>query len=153
MAYEIIRPNFALPVQPASNIVPRSVVRLVGSNALRVLPVASSNQRPFGVIGGATAPLVTGQAAGQAGVVQEEGNIVKAIAGASLGAGCEVCLATIGIASAAQGGSYVATVTQLGPLTAASGAAVWAVGISLDAVAAGEIFTLYVKPRLTGGLA
>lgn len=153
MAFKRILDDHELPISPASTCVPFSVVKLAGSSALRILPVASNNDRPFGVVGEATSPLVTGQAAGLAAAVHEEGNVVKAIAGASLGAGAEVALATIGVATKAQGGSYVATVTQLGPISVASGSQIWAVGIALDAVAAGEIFSLYIKPRLTGGLA
>lgn len=154
MAYEIIRPNFQLPVKPASTLVPRTVVKLVGTSGLLAAAVASSNDRPFGVIGEATAPLGVGD--GQSALntfpaeVREEGNIVKAIAGASLGAGAEVVVATIGVCTKVQGGSFVATVPQLGPITVASGTIQWAVGISLDAAPAGSLFTLYVKPRLSG---
>lgn len=156
MAYEIIRPNFQLPVPPASTIIPRSVVKLVGSNALRLLPVASSNDRPFGIIGEATAPVtgaVNSAVQGFVAQVIEEGNVVKAIAGASFAAGAELCVGTIGVASAAQGGSYAATVTQLTPLVQASGSVQWAVGIALTPAGPGDIFSLYVKPRQVGGLA
>lgn len=155
MAYEIIRPNFQLPVKPASSIAPRAVVKLVGTSALFCLPVTAVTDRPFGVIGEATAPVGVGDGRSALSVlpaeVREEGNIVKAIAGASLGAGAEVALATIGVCTGVQGGSSVATVTQLGPLAVASGTPQWAVGIALDAAPAGSLFTLYVKPRLTGG--
>lgn len=158
MAYEIIRPNFQLPVRPASNIQPRAAVKLVGSNALRLAMVASSNDRPFGYIGEATAPNSSSGSDGHdsfVGVAQviEEGNIVKAIAGASFGAGAVLTVATVGIATVAQGGAYVATVTQLGPITYASGSIQWEHGIALDAGSPGGLFTLYVKPRQSGGLA
>jgi hypothetical protein len=76
-------------------------------------------------------------------------NIVKAVAAASLGAGAEVCVASIGVASGAQRNA-IATITLLGPLTIASGTAKWAVGIAMDPAAAGEVFSVYLKPRLTG---
>lgn len=154
MAYEIIRPNFQLPVRPASTIIPRTLVKLVGTSGLLVLPVASSNDRPFGITGEATSPLGVGDGRSALNLVpaeiREEGNIVKAIAGASLGAGAEVTVATIGVCTAVQGASAVATVPQLGPLSAASGTFQWAAGISLDAAPAGSLFTLYLKPRLSG---
>ena len=156
MAYEIIRPNFQLPISAGSVLVPRTPVKLVGSSVLLVLPVASSNDRPFGMIGEATAPVTspTGDAvSGFAAVVIEEGNIVKAIAAASLGVGVEVTMATLGVATNAQGGSYLATVPQLGPITVASGSGQWAVGLALTPAKAGELFSLYIKPRQTGGLA
>lgn len=156
MAYEIIRPNFQLPVSPASTIVPRSVVKLVGSNVLQILPVASNNDRPFGVIGEATAPVGVGDGRSAfssfPAAVLEEGNVVKAIAMASLGVGVEVAVATIGVCTGVQGASGLATVTQLAPLAVASGAGAWAVGISLDAAPGGSLFTLYVKPRKTSAL-
>lgn len=153
MAYEIIRPNFQLPVRPASSIVPRSPVKLGGTSVLLALPVASSNDRPFGYIGEATAAVGYGDAHDSSSVIPgpviEEGNIVKAICGASCGAGSEVTVATLGVASIAQG-SGVATVAQLGPLTVASGVAAWSHGFALEPGVPGALFTLYVKPRLTG---
>lgn len=155
MAYEIIRPNFQLPVRPASSLIPRTFVKLVGTSVLLAQPVGSSNDRPFGQVGEATAPVGLGDARDaltiDAADLREEGNIVKAIAGASLGAGVEVTVATIGICTGVQGGSYVATVTQLGPIAVASGTQQWSYGFSLDAAPAGALFTLYFKPRLTGG--
>lgn len=156
MAYEIIRPNFQLPVLPASTVVPRTPVKLVGSNALRVLPVGTSTDQIFAMVGEATAP-VSGAAnsavQGFAAQLLEPGNIVKAIAAASFAAGVEVMVGTIGVATLAQGGSYVATVPQFITLAAASGAAIWSAGFALDTGIAGELFTLYLRPRQTGGLA
>lgn len=154
MAYEIIRPNFQLPVRPASSIVPRAPVKLVGSAVLAILPVGSSNDRPFGYIGEATAAQAYGDSRDSVsqlpGVVLEEGNIVKAICGASVGAGAEVTVATVGVATITQGGSSVATVPQLGPLAVASGVAQWSHGWALEPGVPGALFTIYVKPRLTG---
>lgn len=157
MAYEIIRPNFQLPVRPASILVPRTPVKLVGSaGAVACVQIASTNDRPFGLLGEATSGTPIGDAQDALlvipGDIREEGNIVKAIAGASLGAGAEVGFATLGVCSAVQGGSYVATVPQLGPVSGASGSVVWSVGEALESAAAGSLFTLYIKPRQLSGL-
>lgn len=157
MSYEIIRPNFQLPLRAATqSIVPRSPVKLIGTGALVYAQwIASVNDRPFGVLGEATAGAYgDGQDAlqVQAGDVREEGNIVKAIAGASLGAGAEVGFSTLGVCTGVQGASYVATVPQLGPVSGASGSVVWAVGFSLESAVAGGMFTLYIKPRQISGL-
>jgi len=154
MAFEIIRPNFQLPVRPASNIIPRTgVLLLAGSSLLQCAPVGSCNDRPFGYNGEATAALNYGDQHDfmqpQPVEVREEGNIVKAIAGASFGPGAELTVATLGVATVAQGSS-VATIAQLGPLSIASGVAKWSHGIALDAGVPGALFTLYFKPRLTG---
>lgn len=152
MAFEIIRPNFQFPVRGASACIPRTAVKLVGTSGLLMLPVGSSNDRPFGYIGEATAGA-WGDAHDSSSVlpgpVLEEGNIVKAICGASCGAGSEVTVATLGVATLAQG-SAVATIAQLGPLTVASGVAAWSHGFALEPGVPGALFTIYVKPRLTG---
>jgi hypothetical protein len=138
MAFELHRHGFQQALKAASQLLPRTTVRLAGSNALFVLPCASWNQRPFGVTANATHGA-SGLASDDAVTVYEEGNVVKAVAAASLGVGVEVAVGS--------------TNGRLVPLAAASGTPAWAVGISESPAGDGEVFSLYVKPRQTGGLA
>lgn len=143
MAFFLTNPDEQLPIPAASTIPPRTFVKLAGSSALAVLPVGSVNDRPFGNTQEATA------ARGEAAAIFLESNIVKCIAAASVGAGAEVMVASIGVASGAQRNA-IATTTLLGPLVIASGTLKWAVGISMTPAAAGEVFSVYIKPRATG---
>ncbi|MGH2954871.1 MAG: hypothetical protein ACRD2Z_09695 [Thermoanaerobaculia bacterium] len=138
MARILHREGFSQSFKAASDLHPLTVVKL-DTTAGQVVSVASDNDRPFGAVD-ASALRAEGV------TVYEETNVVRAVAGASLGFGAEVGVASIGIASAAQDNA-VATITQLGPISAASGVAQWAVGQSLSAAAAGEVFSLFVKPR------
>ena len=77
-------------------------------------------------------------AAGEAVTVYGEGAVVEAVAAASLGAGADVAVAS--------------TNGALGPAAAgASGVTVYRVGRSIEAAAAGEKFSLYVKPKQLSG--
>lgn len=143
MAFFLTNPNAQLPLPAAVSAPPRTFVKLVGSSSAQTTPVGSVNDRPFGNTQEATA------AAGDVNAIFLEGNVVKAIAAASLGAAAEVCVASIGVASAAQRNA-IATTTLLGPLTVASGTLKWAVGVALTPAAAGEVFSVYIKPRATG---
>lgn len=116
----------------ASAMNPRTAVKLDTIEG-QVVPVATKGVEPMGLTGAASAPL------GGAVVVYGPGNIVKAVAGASLGANTP-----IGVAS---------TNGALGPVAGASGSAVWQVGTSRTAAGAGERFSLYVNPRQLSGLA
>lgn len=142
MSFELHRYQHQQGLKAASAIPPKTVVKL-GSAQDTVLPVASNNDRPFGVTGASGA-------VGVAVAVYENENIVKAIAAASLGYGAEVGLASIGVASAVQG-SALATTTLLGPIAGASGAAVWSVGVAEEPAAAGEVFAVLIKPRQLSG--
>lgn len=143
MAFILTRDDAQFPVAAASNIAPRSFVKLGGTSALQVLQIAAVTDEPFGNTAEATA------VAGEVAAVFLENNIVKAIAAASVGAGALVGLASIGVASAAQR-NVIATTTLLGPITVASGTKVWSYGRSLTPAAAGEVFSVHVKFRLTG---
>lgn len=136
-----VEDRFSLPFKAASALVPKDVVRLA---SLGVIRCASTNFEPFGLV------EATGATPGLGVAVFEEHTVQKAIAGASLGYGTDVGIATVGIASGAQPDG-VATVTQLGPVSAASGSVVHRVGIALEPAAAGEIFSVYLKPRQLSG--
>lgn len=132
MAFELHRPGHQQAIVAASAILPRQAVRLAGTDGLFLLPAATNSDRPFGVAGPATVGA-SGLADGEMCTVYEELNIVKAVAGASLGVGAEVSV-----------GSTNGVLTPAA-LVAASGH--WAVGFAETPAAAGEIFALYVKPR------
>lgn len=145
MAGELHRPGHQLPVKAASAINPHSAVQLVGTSELLAIAAASTNLRPFGVTGGQTAGA-SGINQNELVTIYEPGNIVKVKAAASLGVGAEV--GVTGASGGAAGFSIVAP-ASLG----ASGIAVWSTGQSLSPAAAGELFSLYINPRLVGGLA
>lgn len=119
-------------LKAASAMSPRTAVKL-DTVANQVVAVASRNQEPLGLTGAASA------AQGLPVVTYGPGNVVKAIAGASLGYGAD-----IGVAS---------TNGALGPVSAASGSVVWRVGVAREPAAAGEVFSLYINPRQLSGLA
>jgi hypothetical protein len=131
-AFELHRSGF--PAKAASAVGALvAVSHDTGDTQRQVLPVSTVNVEPFGVT------LATAVNAGDAVTVLERGNVVKVTAIASLGAGAD-----IGVASSNG---------ALGLVAAASGVVKWAVGKSMSAAAAGEVFSLYVNPRQLGGLA
>lgn len=103
-----------------------------------VVPISTVNVEPFGIAlataapAGATPPFSAGCP------VLDLANTIKVTAAASLGVGCDV-----GIAS---GGT-----TGFGPVSAASGVDVWRVGKAVSPAAGGEVFSLYVNPRMISG--
>lgn len=133
MAFELHRVP-GLPGIAASAINSgQAVTPDVGDVQRQFLPIATVNIEPFGV---ARATAVT---AGDAVTVYDTGHVVRAVAAASLGHGADVGVAT--------------TNGALGPVVAASGVVKWFVGKSLSAAAAGETFSLSIRPRQSGGLA
>lgn len=121
------------PVKAATLLVPRCPVVLGGTTGLLAIPVGTNNIEIFGITGAAT------HAAGEYAVVYEEGNVVKAVACASLGAGAKVDVGS--------------TNERLKPAAAASGVVRYTSGISEGPASDGEVFSVYIKPRQTGGLA
>ena len=122
----------ALPFSTPSNALqPNKPVQL--STVKRsVNPVATNNVEIQGFTGEASV------AAGGHLTVYGEDSVVEAVAAASLGAGADIAVAS--------------TNGNLGPAAAgASGVTVYRVGKSLEAAAAGEKFSLYVKPKQLSG--
>jgi hypothetical protein len=102
-------------------------VKSLDAAADKVVLAASVNDRPVGFT------VATGASAGHPIAVVTRG-FVKAIAAASLGAGNEV-----GVAS---------TNGALGPVAAASGLTKWVVGEAQQSAAAGDTFTVELRPRV-----
>jgi hypothetical protein len=130
-AFELHRQ--ALPCKAASAMAANIAVQLdVADTQRQVLPIASSNIEPLGIT------VATAAAAGQAVAVWDRANVVKVLAAASIGAGANV--------------GVVGATTSLGLIAAgASGAVVWAIGKSMTAAAAGEVFSFYINPRQLSG--
>jgi hypothetical protein len=124
--------NNPLPFTNASAISGPIPVRLNPSANRSVVAAATNNVEIQGFVSDAS------YAAGEAVTVYGDGDVVEAIAGASLGAGAD-----IGIAS---------TNGALGPVAGASGTARYRVGRSLESAAAGERFSVLVKPGQLSGL-
>lgn len=132
MAHENHQGVIEPALKAASAMSPRVPVALDAVEG-QVVQIATTGVEPLGLTGAASARP------GDAVVVYGEGNIVKAVAAASLGFG-----ANIGVASSNG---------ALGPVTGASGVVRWRLGTSREAVAAGETFSLFVHPRQLSGLA
>lgn len=123
----------AFPAVVASDCNPGSAVKFdAGDFDRQVVAIASQNLEPVGIT------LATALQGGAVTVLDDE-SLVKVTAGASLGAGADV-----GVAS---------TNGSLGPVSGASGSVVYRVGKSTSAAAAGEVFSLYIRPRQLSGLA
>ena len=129
MAFELHRSAF--PGLAASNINTRAALTLASGTDRGLVPVATCNVRPHSI---ALATALRGEAV----TAHDEGNYVKINAGASMGPGAE-----IGVAS---------TNGALAPVAGASGSVVYSVGQSVGAGVAGEVTTLYVNPRQLSGL-
>lgn len=144
MAY--VEDRFSFPKRVASAIPPKSVVTLDPGKNDQVVLLTNASQRPYGVI------QATGASPGAAVAVFESPSYAKVIAAASLGAGAEVSLASLGVASGAQFNA-LATTTLLGPASVgASGQVEWAVGVAQINAAPGDIFTVKLEPRQVSGL-
>lgn len=130
MSFRLPLNDHNLPKIAASAILPNRPVK-DDTTADQVLPCATKTDRPRGM---------TQASAGAADpVAVYTSGVVNAVAGASLGAGAEV-----GVAS---------TNGALGPVAAASGLEIFAVGTSQDAAVAGEVFAVDLTFRSiqTGG--
>lgn len=140
-AFELFRWTF--PAIAASAVNPGQPVQFTVATAgtlpadRQVIPVGSSNLEPFGVALATAAPLSATPPFSAAVGVVDRGNTIKVTAGASLGVGADVGVATTGLA----GNIY-------GPIAAASGTDTWRVGKAVSPAAAGEVFGLYVDPRM-----
>lgn len=139
MAFELYRWTF--PAIAASAIGAGDPVRLSPSAAERqVVPLATWNLEPFGIaLATANYAAATPPFSAAVGVV-DIGNTIKVTAGASLGVGADIGVAT------------TAGAPWAGPVAGAAGTVVWRVGKSVSAAAAGEVFGLYVSPRQLSGL-
>lgn len=117
-----------LPMVAASAVNADVAVRVAASgNTWSVVACSTSAQEPLGV------SMASAPNPGDAVTVQDDGNIPKVTAAASLGAGADVM---VGSSNGA-----------LAPANAPVGSGVWLLGKSLSPAAAGEKFSLYVRPR------
>jgi len=128
MGWEQHRDDFSIPLIAASACGPMAPVRLSASQADTFVPMASAGEgRPFGITAASCNQ-------GYRVAVYEEGNYLKAVAAASLGPGTPVIVGS-----------------PNGALAPASQAIVgsnhWEVGIAMNGAAAGNFFTVFVKPR------
>lgn len=113
----------------ASNVVAKQPVQIVGTSIPLVIPCGSANLEPKGLVDSVAS-------VGDQVVIYKDTNIVKAVAGASLGVEVEVL---VGSSNGA-----------LNPAIAASAFAAsghWIVGVSKTPAAAGETFSVEVKVR------
>lgn len=129
--YELHRPGLTQAFKAASLIAPHSPVTLGGTTEPLLIPVGTENVEVFGISQGATVR------AGEFCTVYERQNVVKVKAGASLGAGADVGVASWGL---------------FGPHTAASGTTKWIVGKAQTDAAAGEYFACYINQRKNGNV-
>lgn len=130
MSHERILHAHQRNVKAATLLIPNIPLYLGGSTVLLAIPAASVNHDVFGFNGAATV------AAGDFVALREDQNVVKAVACASLGAGCIVDVGT--------------TTGRLRVATGASGAARYEVGISEGPADDGETFAVRIRPRRNG---
>jgi hypothetical protein len=135
MAHELHLNQHSLPIAVATDIDPRRVVQLAGTNIPLVIPIGTNNIFPFGVTAPATY-VASSNALPSPGrdmaAVYFTQNCVKVKAFASVGAGADVMVATT---SGAVGPN---------PITAS---AHWIVGQTMEDGLAGEIVTIFINPR------
>lgn len=120
------------PYKAASDAAAKIFVALDTVLKDQVVPITLVTTEPLG--GTDQASSLRGDAV----TVYEEGNVVKALCAASLGAGADV-----GIAS---------TNGALGPVSGASGVSRYRVGKSREAAAPGSTFSVQVNPKQLSNL-
>jgi hypothetical protein len=139
MAFELYRWTF--PGIAGTLIAAGNALQLVVATALSgpvertFVPISTVNVEPFGVALATAAGAAATPPFSAAVPVVDLANTIKVTAAASVGAGADV-----GIAS---GGT-----TGFGPVSGSSGIDVWRVGKAVSPAAAGEVFGLYVSPRM-----
>jgi hypothetical protein len=124
----------AMPKIALAAINPNTLVKsaATGTQERAVLAVATNNEDVLGV-----AAATAGASGSEAITVYGEGAVVKVKAAASIGIGAECHIASSNGA--------------LGPVVGASGTARYSAGLSESAAAAGEYFSLLVRPRKLSG--
>lgn len=122
MAFELHRNGF--PAIAASAMNAQAAVALDVGDVQRQVVAPASGARVFGVA------LATAITAGDPVTVLDRGNVVKVTAAASLGAGQSV--------------NILGATTSYGAVASGS----WAMGQAVTGALAGEIFSLYIDPRL-----
>jgi hypothetical protein len=119
------RDEHSIPLPAATTLLPKQLVRLVGTDVTYVAPCATASHEVFGQV---DATFLSEEIA----AVYEAPNYVKVVAAASLGAGQDVIVASSNGA------------LNAGGITAS---AHFLAGKSFTAAAAGEVFTLRINPR------
>lgn len=127
MAFEKHKNDHNLPVIAAADTPPRRFLTPGGSSSLLAVLVATNSVRPHWFSGQGTT------ASGVAIPAQEQQQVVKCVAVASVGCGAEVA---IGSSNGA-----------LSPAALVAASGHWAVGISLSSAGAGELFSVDICPR------
>ncbi len=125
---EHLKPS--LPYVAASDVNPRTAVGAAAAIDNGAVPLTAATVEPVGVVGPATA-LRT-----EAVTVYGDGAVIEVTAAASLGAGGDVGVASGGFS----------------PVVGASGVTRFRTGIARESAAAGERFSLYVRPKQLSNL-
>ena len=138
MAFEQTQEGVTFPGVAATGIKLWDAVTLASSATQdrAIAPVASVNQWPIGI---AQASAGTGATLPQSVTVQGFGSMLKVTAGATVAVGQDVHQ-TIGSSAYA-------------PIAAASGSTKFAIGQAVTPANAGELFTVYINPRIISGIA
>lgn len=129
LPYELHRYQHQENQKVASNVARRTPVRIVGSNLPLVVPCASLNEEPKGMVR-------TAGSVGDQVVIYKDTNVVKAVAGASVGVEAEVAV-----------GSSNGALIPLGAASLFAASGHYAVGVSKTPAAAGETFSVEIKIR------
>lgn len=136
MAFDLDRAGFQFPAKCQGSLTYVASGKLAGApvgfgTAAEQAVFLATGVEPWGI---AKAGVF---ADGERVTIYEAGNYKKAVAAASLGAHTNLALGS--------------TNGALAPMAPASGAFAWAIGKSMGAAAAGEVFTVRIDPkRVTG---
>jgi hypothetical protein len=112
-----------------------------------VLPVKGVTEGPPIGVTRASAP------AGKAVDVRDRGNIIRVVAAATFAPGELVGVASMATIAAGPTGTSVVQVPQYAPVTRASGAVRWSLGVCLEAANPGNTIAFLVEPQQLSGLA
>ena len=137
MAFEQTQEGVTFPAVAATGIKLWDAVTLASSATQdrAVAPIATHNQFPLGI---AQASAGTGATLPQSVTVQGFGSMLKVTAGATVAVGQDVHQ-TVGSSA------YAA-------VSGASGSTKYAIGQAVTPASPGELFTVYINPRVISGL-
>lgn len=134
MAHELDQDKHQLSgIAAATDLVPRTPVKLGGTSGLLAIPIATAADYPIGVTANATYVASTNDGTREQVVVYFSQNVRKLRAAGSVGAGADVFV------SSTNGG--------VGPSGIIVASSHFIIGQTQSAAAAGEIVSVFINPR------
>lgn len=138
-----VRRHSGLPlIAGATDIVAGNPVAITASGSWQVITAADNTTE---IIGIARASAQANQGVD----IRDIGDIVRAVAAATINSGEHVGIASL---STTEGASGLVQVAQLAPVAKASAANRWSVGIAVESAQPKQEFAYYIKPTQLSGL-